>query len=70
MGENTIGNLDYSNVVEVPFSCYPYKLLYPTTRSRGVNIGQGIDNVGIKPDVYLKADVDWVKESEKILEGN
>ena len=67
-GENTIGNLDYSNVVEVPFSCYPYTLLYPTTRSRRLNIHQGIDNLGIGPQYHFSEPADWLKEALKILE--
>lgn len=67
-GENTIGNLDYSNVVEVPFSCYPYALLYATTRSRRLNLHQGIDNVGIAPQYHLSEAADWIKEALKILE--
>jgi hypothetical protein len=67
-GENTIGNLDYSNVVETPFSCFPYALLYATTRSRRVNIGQGIDNIGIAPQFRLQKDADWVEEARKLVE--
>ncbi len=67
-GENTIGNLDYSNVVEVPFSCYPYTLVYPTTRSRRLNIHQGIDNIGIAPQYHLSESADGIKEALKILE--
>lgn len=67
-GENTIGNLDYSNVVEIPFSCYPYALVYPTTRSRRLDINEGIDNIGIAPDYRLAESTDWIKETVKILE--
>ena len=67
VGENTIGNLDYSNVVEVPFSCYPYTLLYPTTRSRRLNVNEGIDNIGIDPQYHLAEFADWIKEALKIL---
>lgn len=67
-GENTIGNLDYSNVVKVPFSCYPYSLLYATTRSRRLNIHQGIDNIGIAPEYHLSESMDWIKEALKIVE--
>jgi len=67
-GENTIGNLDYSNVVRVPFSCYPYTLIYATTRSRRLNIHQGIDNVGIAPQYHLSESADWIKEAIKIAE--
>jgi len=68
MGENTIGNLDYSNVVETPFSCFPYTLHYATTRSRRLNSNQGIDNIGIAPKYHLTEDADWIKEALRILE--
>ena len=68
VGENTIGNLDYSNVVETPFSCFPYTLRYATTRSRRLNIHQGIDNRGIAPQYHLTEKTDWIKEALKILE--
>jgi hypothetical protein len=67
-GENTIGNLDYSNVVQIPFSCFPYMLSYATTRSRRLNSSQGIDNIGIAPNFRLPENTDWVKEAVKILE--
>lgn len=67
-GENTVGNLDYSNVVKIPFSCYPYSLLYATTRSRRLNIHQGIDNVGIAPQYRLSESADWIKEALKLIE--
>lgn len=68
-GENTTGNLDYSNVVEVPFSCYPYTLVYATTRSRRLNVHKGIDNIGIAPSYRLTEKDDWIKEAIKIAEG-
>lgn len=68
VGENTVGNLDYSNIVQVPFSCYPYTLVYATTRSRRLNIHQGIDNVGIAPKYHLAEKDDWIKEALKIAE--
>ncbi|MBO9564989.1 MAG: hypothetical protein J7621_19590 [Niastella sp.] len=67
-GENTVGNLDYSNIVPIRFSCYPYTLVYATTRSRRLNIGQGIDNVGIAPQYRLAEIADWIQEALKIVE--
>jgi len=67
-GENTIGNLDYSNIEFIPFVCYPYTLTYATTRSRRLDIGQGIDNVGIVPQYRLPEGTDWVQEALKIVE--
>jgi hypothetical protein len=69
VGENTIGNLDYSNVVQTPFSCFPYTLRYASTRSRRLNINQGIDNVGIAPKYHLSEEADWIKEALTILEN-
>ena len=68
VGENTTGNLDYSNIVTTPFLCYPYTLQYATTRSRRLDIGQGIDNVGIAPNIYLEKGKDWIEEALKIAE--
>lgn len=68
VGENSIGNLDYSNVLEIPFLCYPYTLQYPITRSRRLDLGQGIDNAGIAPAIYLPKGKDWLEEALKIAE--
>jgi len=68
MGQNTSGTLDYSNWVETPFICFPYALRYSTTRSRRIDIGQGIDNVGIKPNKYLNPKDDWIKAAVDELE--
>jgi Peptidase family S41 len=67
MGEPTGGVLDYANVRETDFSCLPYTLYYATTRSRRVDAGQGIDNIGIKPHIIAKSN-DWIEEALKILE--
>ena len=68
VGENSIGNLDYSNVLYAPFLCSPYTLQYPITRSRRLDLGQGIDNVGIAPKIYLPKGKDWLEEALKIAE--
>lgn len=68
MGEASSGTLDYSNMRAVDFPCMPYILNYATTRSRRLNIGQGIDVTGIKPKISLSAKADWIKEATKILE--
>lgn len=68
VGENSIGNLDYSNIVTTPFSCFPYTLVYATTRSRRLDLGQGIDNVGIAPKIYLPKETNWLDEALKIAE--
>ena len=66
-GEKTQGTLDYSNMGEASFSCMPYKLEFATTRSRRLDIGQGIDNMGIKPNYHLQPGTDWIKEALKLL---
>lgn len=68
MGQNTSGTLDYSNWVETPLLCFPYVLRYSTTRSRRIDAGQGIDNVGIKPNRYLNPKEDWIKAAVQELE--
>ncbi len=67
-GQRTGGVLDYSNVRMAPFSCMPYNLRFSTTRSRRVDVGQGIDNSGIKPNVVLSPKVDWIQEAVKLAE--
>lgn len=68
MGEHSAGVLDYANVRDISFSCMPYALHYATTRSRRVDIGEGIDNVGIKPDHVLTASENWIKAAQQFLE--
>lgn len=68
MGQNSKGVLDYSNMRSVSFPDCPLILAYATTRSRRIDLGQGIDNKGIKPDRYLPADKDWITEAIKYLE--
>jgi hypothetical protein len=68
LGQNTSGTLDYSNWVPTPLVCYPYVLRYPTTRSRRIDLGQGIDNIGIKPNRYLNPKEDWIKAAVQELE--
>jgi hypothetical protein len=45
----------------------PYKLYTPTTRSRRIDIGEGIDGIGIKPNIYLTYKQDWIQEALKFL---
>ena len=67
MGQNTSGTLDYSNLRESDFCDMPYKIYTPTTRSRRIDIGEGIDGIGIKPTIYLTEEQDWIQEALKIL---
>lgn len=67
-GTHTMGVLDYANVREKKFSCPSVYLHYPTTRSRRIDIGQGIDNTGIIPDVTLDFTKEgWLKEVVETL---
>ncbi|MFN3556217.1 MAG: S41 family peptidase [Bacteroidales bacterium] len=68
MGENSAGILDYADMRAAPFSCMPFELGYATTRSRAIDLGKGIDNVGIPPDIFLTNDQDWVQEALKYIE--
>ena len=68
MGQHTAGILDYANVREHPFDCLPFTLNYATTRSRRIDQGKGIDNVGIQPAIVLSDEVDWVEAARKYLE--
>ena len=69
MGKNTMGTLDYSNLRESNFCEMPYTLRTPTTRSRRIDIGKGIDGIGIRPAVYLTDKQDWVKEALNFLKN-
>jgi len=68
MGEHTAGTLDYSNVIQAPFSCMPYVLRYSSSRSRRLDKGEGIDNVGIKPKYELAKNSDWIAKAVAVLE--
>jgi hypothetical protein len=61
-GEHSMGVLDYSNVVPKGFSHPPFTLHYPTTRSRRIDAGLGIDNIGIQPDLSLDLNGNWLDE--------
>ena len=68
MGEHTAGVLDYANVRGADFSCMPYMLYWATSKSRRINKGLGIDNIGIQPDVLLKPEINWVSAAQAYLE--
>ncbi|MBO9202974.1 MULTISPECIES: S41 family peptidase [Niastella] len=62
-GEFSKGVLDYSNVVEKDFYDPDFELHYSTTRSRRIDVGLGIDNVGIQPDIPLDlSNITWLNE--------
>lgn len=53
IGRNTSGVIDYSNVAFEKFEEYGFELWYPTSKSKRVIYGKGIDNIGVKPDIYI-----------------
>jgi C-terminal processing protease CtpA/Prc len=68
MGQHTHGVLDYSNMRRAESPCKDMGLAFATTKSRRIKMGQAIDNVGIKPQVLLTKDKDWVEAAKKYLE--
>ncbi len=70
MGQPTAGVLDYANMRSADFPCYSLRLDYATTRSRRIDMGMGIDNKGIAPDIVLNPENDWVQEAILYLEDN
>lgn len=68
MGEQTAGVLDYSNMRGADFSCMPYMLYWATSRSRRIDEGIAIDNVGITPDKVLRPEQNWIDEAKYYAE--
>ena len=70
IGQNTAGILDYGNLHNLDFPCGKFGLAYPTSRSCGVEVGKGIDGVGISPDVRVgEKEKDWVEFARQYLKG-
>ena len=69
MGENTAGIKDYGNLHTLVFPNKKFRLHYPTTRYSSVDVGKGVDNVGIPPHIRLGKDTeDWVEFARVYLE--
>jgi C-terminal processing protease CtpA/Prc len=68
LGESTARVLDYANVRGTDFSTMPYMLYWATSRSRRIDQGLAIDNVGIMPDKLLKDEQNWVEEAKRYAE--
>jgi C-terminal processing protease CtpA/Prc len=68
MGEHTAGVLDYSNVRGADFRCMPYMLYWATSRSRRIDEGIAIDNIGITPDKVLGPEQNWIDEAKHYAE--
>jgi len=61
IGTHTAGVLDYANMHFMPYPCAKWTLGWATSRSNRLDLGQGIDNVGVVPQVQPGAEVrDWV----------
>jgi len=59
-GEHSSGAVDYTEFVKVEMPCKFYTLYYPTCKSLRLP-DYPLDNIGIKPDVAIPADVnDWI----------
>jgi len=59
-GEHSSGAVDYTEFVKVEMPCKFYTLYYPTCKSLRLP-DYPLDNIGIKPDVIIPADVtDWI----------
>lgn len=59
-GEHSSGAVDYTEFVKVEMPCKFYTLYYPTCKSLRLP-DYPLDNIGIKPDVTIPADVtDWI----------
>lgn len=69
MGMHTSGTLDYSNLLKASSPCKEIAYYYATTRSRRLDIGQGIDGKGIQPNINLSRTQDWIAAALKYLEG-
>lgn len=68
-GVSTQGVLDYANLCIFKVEGIPGVLDYPTTRSRRIDQGQGIDNVGIKPDVHINfKESDWLEQVVRVFQ--
>lgn len=68
MGDHTSGTLDYSNILLAESPCSDIGFGYSSTRSHRVDKGKGIDNKGIKPDIQLPDNSDWIEVARKYLE--
>lgn len=68
MGEPTIGMYDYGDMRSFLFPDPELQLWCATNRSRRLNTGGGIDNIGIQPDIPLNKNKDWIDEAILFLE--
>ena len=68
-GTHSGGVLDYANLTSFSIPGTTLGVHYPTSRSKRIDLGKGIDNKGIQPHVQLDNTVgDWIKYVQKDLE--
>lgn len=68
-GQPSAGIKDYGNLHWLTIPGTAFELNYPTTRSKRVDLGLGLDNVGVQPHVRLDSTTkDWVKYVQQELE--
>lgn len=67
MGQPTSGCLDYSNVFETKCPSPAFQFRYATTRTRRLP-DFSVDKEGIKPNIFLQHNQDWIKEAVAELE--
>jgi len=68
-GVHSAGVLDYSNNYSFTIPNTNILVQYPTSRSRRIDLGKGIDNKGIQPQVEIDRNVtDWIKYVQNDLE--
>ncbi|MCB0544907.1 MAG: hypothetical protein KDC70_15375 [Saprospiraceae bacterium] len=68
IGTNTAGIADYGNLHHLNSPGEKFVLYYPTARSCRIDAGEGIDGVGIPPDVRIEDEkTDWVEFARAYL---
>lgn len=71
IGTATAGVLDYGNMHHMAYPCKKWELGWATSRSMRIDAGQGIDNVGVAPQVQPGAEVrDWLEFAQRYLKEN
>ncbi|HYC29723.1 MAG TPA: S41 family peptidase, partial [Chitinophagaceae bacterium] len=68
-GTHSAGVLDYANNYFFRVPNTDFTVNYPTSRSSRIDLGKGIDNKGIQPNIQLdNSTKDWVKYASNYLE--
>ena len=68
-GTHSAGILDYANLAFFRVPGTDFTVNHPTSRSSRIDLGKGIDNKGIQPNIQLdNTTKDWVKYAQNYLE--